>query len=162
VWRCSPTAIDLKGGVGRNQSPNIVVKIDPCPGFPAAKSLSIDRDSYRPHASFAQGVEVGDTIYVAGQVSIDEDGKLVGSAGDMDAQVRQTFKNVEKVLAEARATLDHVVKMTCHITDVSKYRDYAAVRAELFQGNLPASATVVVAALVMPELLIEIDAIAVR
>ena len=98
----------------------------------------------------------------AWQVGVDDDGKLVGSAGDMEAQARQTFKNVTQVLAEAGATLDDVVKMTCHITDVSKYGDYAAVRAELFQGNLPASATVVVAALGMPELLIEIDAVAVK
>ena len=112
-------------------------------------------------ASFAQGVEVGGTIYVAGQVGVDDDGKLVGSPGDMNAQARQTFKNVEKVLAEAGATLDDVVKMTCYITDAAKYGDYAAVRSELLQGNLPASATVVVAALVMPELLIEIDAVAV-
>ena len=125
------------------------------------KRLHPEAWAYSKDASFAQGVEVDGTVYVAGIVSLSDDGQLVGS-GDMNAQARQTFKNIEKVLAEAGMTLDNVVKMTCYITDVSKYGEYAAVRAELFQGELPASATVAVAALVMPELLIEIDAIAVR
>ncbi len=117
---------------------------------------------YAMDASFAQGVEVGGTVYVAGQVSLGDDGILVGAKDDMRTQARQTFRNIEKVLAEAGASLDDVVKITCYLTDKSMYADYAAVRSEVFNGNLPASATVVVAALVLPGAVVEVDAIAVR
>ncbi|NQW21079.1 MAG: RidA family protein [Chloroflexi bacterium] len=113
-------------------------------------------------ASYAQGVDVGSTVYVSGQVSANDQGEIVGAPDDMRTQALQTFNNVEKVLAEAGLTLNDVVNLTCYITDISKYADYAAVRAEIFTDNLPASATVVVAGLVVPGLLIEISAIAVR
>jgi len=112
--------------------------------------------------SFAQGVEIGDTVYVAGQVSISAEGQIVGDPDDMMTQSRQTFKNVESVLAEAGMTLDNIVNLTCYITDQSKYPDYSAVRSEVFTGNLPASATLVVKALVLDGLLVEISAVAIR
>ena len=65
--------------------------------------------TYSKGASFAQGVEVGDTIYVAGQAALDDQGKVVG-LGDMRAQSRQTFANIATVLAEAGSTMDDVVK----------------------------------------------------
>jgi|GEM_PF-6674674 enamine deaminase RidA (YjgF/YER057c/UK114 family) len=80
------------------------------------KRLHPEAWAYSKDASFAQGVEVNGTVYVAGMVALNDDGQLVGAGGDMDAQARQTLKNVEKVLAEAGMTLDNVVKMTCYIT----------------------------------------------
>ena len=112
--------------------------------------------------SFAQGVEIGDTVYVAGQASISGEGQIVGGPDDMTTQCRQTFKNVETVLAEAGMTLDNIINLTCYITDQSKYPEYAGVRSEEFTGALPASSTVVVKALVLDGLLVEIDAVAVR
>ncbi|MDP6666360.1 MAG: RidA family protein [Dehalococcoidia bacterium] len=112
--------------------------------------------------SFSQGVEIGDTVYVAGHVSISEECQIVGGPDDMRTQSQQAFENVETVLAEAGMTLDNVVNLTCYITDQSLYPDYSAVRTEKFEGNLPASATVVVKRLVLPGLLVEIDAVAVR
>ncbi len=116
---------------------------------------------YSKNASFSQGVMVGQTIYVAGQAALDANGKIVG-VGDMKAQARQTFANVAAVLKEAGGTLDDIVKITTYITDISNYADYAAVRKETFTNHLPASATVASPALVFPELLIEIEAIAVK
>jgi 2-iminobutanoate/2-iminopropanoate deaminase len=110
-------------------------------------------------AGIAQGVRSGDRIYVSGQVAFDRDGKLVGE-GDMTAQTRQVFANIAAVLAEAGAGLNDVVKITAFITDMSQYRDYAAARAEAFPTVLPASATVTTPALVLPELLVEVEAIA--
>lgn len=111
------------------------------------------------NAGIAQGVRSGDRIYVSGQVAFDRDGKLVGE-GDMTAQTRQVFANIAAVLAEAGAGLDDVVKITAFITDMDQYRDYAAARAEAFPNVLPASATVTTPALVLPELLVEVEAIA--
>lgn len=104
---------------------------------------------------------VGETIYVAGQAALDANGKVVG-VGDMKAQTRQTFANIATVLKEAGATLDDVVKITTYITDMSRYAEYSAVRKETFINHLPASATVASPALVFSELLIEIEAIAVK
>ena len=110
-------------------------------------------------ASFSQGIRVGDTIYVAGMAALDAEGKIVGP-GDMKAQARKTFENIGAVLAEAGATLADVVKITAYVTDMSKYSEYAQVRAEVFSSNPPTSATVSTPKLVSPELLVEVEAIA--
>ncbi len=110
-------------------------------------------------AGIAQGVRFGDRIYVSGQVALDRAGNIVG-AGDMTAQARQVFANISAVLAEAGAAIDDVVKITAFVTDIGRYAEYAAVRAETFTSSLPASATVATPALVLPELLVEVEAIA--
>ncbi len=119
------------------------------PGWPRAKA-----------AGFAMGTQVGDTIYVAGQIAQDPDGKLVG-AGDMKAQARQVFANIEAVLAVAGATMKDVVKITTYVTDMSKYADYSAVRAEVFPRADIASATVAAPSLVRDGYLVEVETIAV-
>jgi len=119
------------------------------PGWPRAKK-----------AGFAMGTQVGDTIYVAGQVAQDPDGKLVG-AGDMKAQARQVFTNIGAVLAVAGASMKDVVKITTYVTDMSKYADYSAVRAEVFPKADIASATVASPTLVRDGFLVEVEAIAV-
>ena len=118
------------------------------PGWPRAKK-----------AGFAQGTQIGDTIYVAGQVAQDPDGKLVGP-GDMKAQARQVFANIEAVLAVAGASMKDVVKITTYVTDMSRYADYGAVRAEVFPDADIASATVAAPSLVRGGFLIEIETIA--
>ena len=125
------------------------------------KQLHPEAWTWSKDMSFEQGVQLGNTVYVSGQVSIGAEGQIVGDPDDMTTQSRQVFKNIETILAEAGMTLENVVKMTCYITDQSKYPDFSAVRSEMFTGNLPASATVVVKALVIDGLLVEVDAIAV-
>ena len=107
----------------------------------------------------AQGVKVGNTVYVSGQVSFDREGNIVGG-DDMKAQSKQTFKNIEEVLAEAGATIEDVVKLTAYITDMDRYAEYAEARAEAFPKNLPASATVSTPVLVNSSLLVEVEATA--
>ena len=126
------------------------------------KQLHPEAWTWSKGMSFAQGVELGNTVYVSGQVSFGAEGQIVGDADDMTTQSRQVFKNIETILGEAGMTLENVVKLTCYITDQSKYPDYSAVRSEMFTKTLPASATVVVKALVLDGLLVEIDAVAVR
>ena len=111
--------------------------------------------------SFAPGIAVEGRrlIFVSGNVAVDADGQLVGR-GDVGAQTRQIFQNIAAVLAEAGATLADVVKITTFIVPMDRYGEFAAVRAEVFDGQYPASATVGVASLVSPDYLIEIEAIA--
>ncbi len=108
----------------------------------------------------AQAVQVGDTIYISGQGPLNSEGQLVGE-GDMAAQAHQVFANIRAVLAEAGATMDDVVKITAFITDTSRYAAYSAARAEAFPNHIPASSTVTVADLVLPGMLVEVEAIAV-
>lgn len=111
-------------------------------------------------AGFAQAVQVGDTIYVAGQVAQDPNGDVVGE-NDMGRQARQIFANIEVILGLGGATLKDIVSITTYVTDMTQYGEYAKVRAALFPDAALASATVSCPTLVRPEFIIEIEAVAV-
>jgi 2-iminobutanoate/2-iminopropanoate deaminase len=127
--------------------------------MPAKKLLNPDwpRSS---SADFAQGIQIGDTIYVSGQVAQAADGSLVGE-GDMAAQAHQVFANIEAVLALGGASLNDIVRITTYVTDMSQYSGYAGVRKALFPAADIASATVASPMLVRDGFLIEIEATAV-
>jgi 2-iminobutanoate/2-iminopropanoate deaminase len=109
----------------------------------------------------AQGKQIGNTIYVSGQIAYDSNGKLVGE-DDMKAQTRQVFENIRNVLESAGSGLKDIVKINTYITDGSKFMDMLAVRSEIFGNDPPASTAVVVAGLAFPALLIEVEAIAIK
>ena len=100
------------------------------------------------------------TIYISGQIAYDKDGKVVG-AGDMKAQAEQVFRNLEAALTAAGAKFSDVVKMNSYITDMSKVQAVRDVRAKYFTTAAPASTFVEVKGLVRPELLLEIEVVAV-
>jgi reactive intermediate/imine deaminase len=108
----------------------------------------------------AQGRQIGNTIYVSGQIAYDSNGNLVGE-GDIKAQTRQVFENIKSVLESAGSGLKDIVKINSYITDGSKFMDMLAVRSEIFGNDPPASTAVVVQALAFPALLIEVEAIAI-
>lgn len=112
----------------------------------------------------ADGVQVGDTIYLSGQVSVDGEGRTLG-AGDIAAQVRQAYTNVRSVLASFGASMADVVDETLFVTDIDGFLGQAdalfALRAEMFGGAPQISQTLVqVARLGSPDWLIEIKCIA--
>lgn len=100
------------------------------------------------------------TVYISGQIAFDTDGKIVG-AGDMKAQAEQVFKNLEIALTAAGAKFADIVKMNTYITDMSKAQAVRDVRTRYFGDTTPASTFVQVAGLVRPELLLEIEVVAV-
>jgi reactive intermediate/imine deaminase len=103
----------------------------------------------------------GRLIAISGQVALDESGQLVGS-GDPEAQARQVFENLRRCLAAADATFADVVRFTVYVTDLATMAAVRAVRDEYIDtARPPASSAVQVAGLVLPELLLEIDALAV-
>ncbi len=106
------------------------------------------------------GVKVGDTIYTAGMAPCDADGNVVGP-GDVAAQSRAVFANLRAVLAEGGATMDDVVKILVFLVDVKDFPAFSAARAEAFAGKVPASSVVGTPALAHPDLLVEVEAIAV-
>jgi enamine deaminase RidA (YjgF/YER057c/UK114 family) len=103
----------------------------------------------------------GRTIFVAGQVALDDQGKIVGE-GDFRAQVLQVFENLKARLAEAGATFRDVVKLNYYLTDASDLQGLRDIRNRyLNTENPPASTLVVVKQLFREEFLVEIEAIAV-
>jgi 2-iminobutanoate/2-iminopropanoate deaminase len=112
----------------------------------------------------ADGVKVGDTLYLSGQVSVTNDGQTVG-AGDIAAQVRQAYKNVATVLASFGATMADIVDETLFVTDIAGFLDKAdalfGIRTEMFGGDPQVSQTLVeVSRLGSVDWLIEIKCIA--
>jgi enamine deaminase RidA (YjgF/YER057c/UK114 family) len=103
------------------------------------------------------------TIYVSGQISVNEKGEVIGK-GDMKAQAEQTFKNVAAALAAAGASFKDVVKMSVFVVGL-KAEHVPAIREVrsryVNMEQAPASTMVGVAALVSPDWLIEIEAIAI-
>ncbi|WP_398857488.1 MULTISPECIES: RidA family protein [Streptomyces] len=105
-------------------------------------------------------IGTGRLVAVSGQVALDEDGRVVGE-GDIRAQTRQVFENLRRCLAGAGASFDDVVKLTYFLTDVAHLPVIREVRDEFVDaGRLPASSAVQVVALFRPELLIEVEALA--
>ncbi|MGY2000453.1 RidA family protein [Streptomyces rochei] len=103
----------------------------------------------------------GTFVAVSGQLALDEDGKVVGE-GDAEAQARQVFENLRRCLAAAGASFNDVVKLTFFVTDMAHMSAIRAARAEhIPDDRLPAASAVQVAALVRPEFLMEIEALAV-
>lgn len=109
-------------------------------------------------AGMSQAVRAGDWLQVSGQVALRE-GAVVG-ADDPVAQAEQCFANIGTVLAAAGADLSAVVKLVCYLTERNAYAGFAAVRNRLFAGHAPASSVVVVKELLLPGLLMEIEALA--
>lgn len=101
------------------------------------------------------------TVYIAGQVAYDSAGRIVG-AGDFRAQVEQVFANLTRALASVGATFADVVKTTTFVTDLSQLAAIREIRSRYLHPTRPPASTLVqVAGLVRPELLIEIEAVAV-
>ncbi|HEX8399977.1 MAG TPA: Rid family hydrolase [Pyrinomonadaceae bacterium] len=110
---------------------------------------------------YAQAVKVGDTIYLAGQVSHDEKGNFVG-VGEMETQMRQAYANVARVLREYGASMENVVDEILFVTDMeAAFAARVKCREDVF-GGFPALASTIVQIerLAFPELLVEIRCVA--
>ncbi|WP_298464773.1 RidA family protein [uncultured Erythrobacter sp.] len=123
-----------------------------------ATTVSIDPDPLAPYA-IAPAWRVGDLVFLSGQAAIAEDGSIVDEA-DFDAQLSQTFANIERVLEAAGATMSDIVKVTIYLTDMANFPKIVEARKRYFTAPYPADTTVEVSSLALPELMVEIDVIA--
>jgi len=110
--------------------------------------------------SHVVAVEGRRLVFLAGQLSRDANGNVVGQ-GDMRAQIVQTCENIKTALAAAGASLTDVVKMTTFVTDIDEFMRHVDVRLEYFGKALPTSTTVEVRKLAQPDLLVEIEVMAI-
>lgn len=115
---------------------------------------------YEPKIGFSRAVRAGDTVYVSGTVAWGEDGRLVGE-GDVYVQAKQAIANIEKALIEAGASLNDVVRTRIYLTDISRLEEAARAHGEAFGEIRPASSMIEVSALAEPQMLVEIEAVAV-
>jgi 2-iminobutanoate/2-iminopropanoate deaminase len=113
-------------------------------------------------STFSRAVEapVGRTLYISGQVPRDANGKVIG-VGDLETQSRAVFDKIKGLVEEAGGTMANVVMINTFLTSLDNYSVFSRIRGEYFGDNLPASATVKVAALLNPDFLIEVEAVAV-
>ena len=105
---------------------------------------------------FSPAVRAGPFVFVSGQVAMGENGEIV--PGGIEAQTRQTLKNVERALALAGCSLADVVKVTVWLDDTRDFWSFNRVYAEHFPGNKPARSTT--QAKLMVDARIEIEVIA--
>lgn len=108
--------------------------------------------------AFAPGIQVGELLFVSGQVAQDNDGNVTGP-GDCEAQARQVMSRILTIVEGAGASMQDVVKITTFLTDLNNYPAFNRVRSETFPTSPPASSTVIVAGLVRPEFLVEVEAV---
>ncbi len=121
--------------------------------------IRVEPDPYEPYL-LSQGFRVGDLVIISGQTALDEKGRIVGVA-DFDAQADQTFTNLQRVLQAGGSSLANVVKVTIFLTDMANFPKIVELRGRWFTPPYPADTIVQVQALALPELQIEIEAIAV-
>ena len=128
------------------------------------KKTPVNPDSLGASAgAFSRAVRVGNLLYISGTTAVSHlSGNYFERAIEptMEAQARQTFKNIEKVLTAVGGTMENVVKIAVVIKNARDFKEMDAVRGEVFSKNPPASYTIC-ADLVRDDVLIEVQADAV-
>ena len=109
---------------------------------------------------YSRAVQIGNSIEVSGTTA-SEDDKVIG-VGDVTLQTEYIIKKIEHTLVEAGFSLKDVVRTRIFMTDISLWEEVAKVHSYLFEDVMPASTLVEVSNLIHPDLLIEIEATAIK
>jgi enamine deaminase RidA (YjgF/YER057c/UK114 family) len=100
---------------------------------------------------YSRAVRIGPHVAVAGTTG-------TGQAGDIAAQTREALRRIEIALQQTGAALTDVIRTRIYVTDIARWREVAAVHADVFGDVRPAATMVEVAALIEPDLLVEVEA----
>lgn len=121
----------------------------------------MSKEVFGPHPTvpLAKAVKAGGMLYLSGAVGFDADGNVVGP--DIESQTRQTLENIKNTLESLGSSMDKVVKSTVFLTNIEDFAAMNKVYATFFSKDAPpARSTVGVAALARPDLIVEIEVIA--
>ena len=109
---------------------------------------------------YSHAVKAGNLLFISGQVAIDPEGNIVGK-GDIEAQTEQVMKNLKTIPEAAGASFRDVAKITVYMVNPEHRAKFHEVRKRYFGEHKPASVLVFVKSLVHPDLLVEVEAVAV-
>ena len=123
-----------------------------------ATPIHLNPDPLKPFR-ISPGYVVNGIAYLSGHAAISESGELVG-VGDFDAQAEATFQSLERTLKAAGSDLSKVIKVTIFLTDMTNFEKIVDLRGKWFTEPYPADTVIEVKRLALPELMIEIEAIA--
>lgn len=123
-----------------------------------ASVITLSPDPLGAYA-ISPGWKAGGLLFLSGQAAIDEHGAIVG-VDDFDAQLEATFAAIDRVLAAGGSDRSRIIKVTVYLTDMANFPKIVEARRRYFTQPWPADTIVEVGALALPELMVEIDVIA--
>ena len=112
-----------------------------------------------PAGGFSQAVRGRDLVALAGQAAVGPAGEVVGST--ITEQAAYCFANIDTLLHAAGSDREHVLRLTTYLTAADQYNDYNAEKRRWLGDASPAGTVIIVAGLLIPGLLLEIEVLAV-
>lgn len=121
----------------------------------------ISGTEWEPKVGYSRAVKAGNQVFVSGTTAVDENGGVVGK-DNIYLQTKQCIQNIEKALKKAGCSLEDVVRTRTFITDIDRWEEFGKAHREYFGQINPAATLVEVSRLIHPDLMIEIEADAVK
>ena len=115
---------------------------------------------WEPIVGYSRAVRVGSHIYISGTTSFGENGKIVG-VNDPYAQTIQILKNIDAALKKAGAKIKDIVQTRIYVINIDHWQEIGRAHGEYFKEILPATSMVEVRRLIEPDVLVEIEALAI-